>query len=211
MKIEVDLDNLSCDSAWVVPVPYQWTDLGTAWDLVVPDPDGLSDEELLDLASYLPVAPEEGLLSPMDWTDEYHAKLTDLLWGALNTEDHFFPMMCYYYPLPGLRYTVHEAQMRVLNTACVVATVGGEPVLALGGGGMDLTWDIIEAYVLLGLMPPLHFCNPPYTLDQMHPTKRALLLNACRASLYFAQRICEQDLRAVDQLWREYELDDQPV
>lgn len=33
--------------------------------------------------------------------------------------------------------------------------------LALTGVGMDFSWDICQAYIALGCLPPVHFCNLP--------------------------------------------------
>lgn len=90
------------------------------------------------------------------WRDtvRYHMTQDD---GA----ESFQPMMSYYYPLPGLssRMTAETAQEEIMGTACVIALVNDEPVLALAGGGMDLSPSICKAYVLLGYYPPLHFAE----------------------------------------------------
>jgi hypothetical protein len=73
--------------------------------------------------------------------------------------DGFAPMMNYYYPLPYLSISPEAAQEAVMDTACTVVMVDDEPVLALAGGGMDLSPDICKAYFLLGYYPPLHFAS----------------------------------------------------
>ena len=39
-----------------------------------------------------------------------------------------------------------------------------EAALAVSAGGMDLSWDVCEAYLLLGYLPPLNF----YHLHRIH-------------------------------------------
>lgn len=67
------------------------------------------------------------------------------------------PMMSYWYPL-AIDDTAEAARTIVDLPLCVV-TVGGETGLALTGGGMDLTWEICEAFMLLGRLPPMHFAS----------------------------------------------------
>lgn len=81
------------------------------------------------------------------------------------------PMMSYYYPLPdGFRnwgehpfprdeYAAADALRDV--PLCVVRIDGDGYGLALTGGGMDLSWEIAEAFALLGYLPPVHFADLP--------------------------------------------------
>lgn len=81
------------------------------------------------------------------------------------------PMMNYFYPLPGDRtfrgLSAIEAAKLIANLPLCIVNLGIGPDseddwgLALTGGGMDLTWEIAEAYMRLGYMPPLHFCDLP--------------------------------------------------
>lgn len=81
--------------------------------------------------------------------------------NAMDDDDGatFQPVMSYYYPLPGLLMSAEAAQTAILGTSCVIALVDDEPVLALAGGGMDLSPDICQAYILLGYFPPMHFAS----------------------------------------------------
>jgi hypothetical protein len=72
------------------------------------------------------------------------------------------PMMNYFYPL------------------------GNEWGLALTGGGMDLSWQICEAYIRLGYLPPLHFCDLPAMSDMTLNAKNKMILAACRKSAQIA-------------------------
>lgn len=69
------------------------------------------------------------------------------------------PMMSYYYELPTDPSDAAIAELVELPV-CVVY-IDGEPGLALTGGGMDLSWEICEAFMRLGYLPPLHFAGLP--------------------------------------------------
>lgn len=93
----------------------------------------------------------------------------------LSTPD-LTPAMNYFYPLPY--YTdnderVPEAdQMLLYRSMCDVVLVKITEydkdvyALTLTGGGMDLSWDICLAYVLLGYAPPMRFCDLPSLAGQ---------------------------------------------
>lgn len=99
------------------------------------------------------------------------------------------PVMNYYYSLPGLRHTAEESQTILLkaNLPVVVVIVDDEPVIALSGGGMDLSWQICEAYIRLGFYPPFHFelprmagyCNEP-VVEACEATAKVVLSDAQR-------------------------------
>ena len=69
------------------------------------------------------------------------------------------PMMNYWYPL-DIDDEGHAARTLVDTCLCVVR-VGNQTGLALTGGGMNLSWEICEAFMLLGHLPPLHFADLP--------------------------------------------------
>lgn len=69
------------------------------------------------------------------------------------------PMMSYFYPC-DIR-DVEEAAKVLVDTCLCVVNVDGKTGLALTGGGMDLSWEICEAFMLLGFLPPLHFADLP--------------------------------------------------
>jgi hypothetical protein len=69
------------------------------------------------------------------------------------------PMMNYYYPLPFDPSDTAIAELA--NLPLCVVYVDEDPALALTGGGMDLSWEICEAFMRLGCLPPLHFAGLP--------------------------------------------------
>jgi hypothetical protein len=70
-------------------------------------------------------------------------------WGADG------PMMNYFYPVSD--YTPGDMNAwaaKLVDLPLCVVEIGDERGLALTGGGMDLSWEIAEAYVRLGYYPP---------------------------------------------------------
>ncbi len=90
-------------------------------------------------------------------------------YGSTLAPPECAPMMNYYYPLPHYEGDPEADQLTLYQSSASVVLVkmmGIEEddatyVLALSGGGMDLTWDICHAYMLLGYAPPLQFCDLP--------------------------------------------------
>jgi len=87
------------------------------------------------------------------------------------------PMMNYAYPVDVARVGgPREAAIAIAHLPlCIVEIEDHEPVynLALTGGGMDLSWEIVEAYMRLGYLPPMHFCGLPHMAGMRDtPTNR---------------------------------------
>ena len=88
------------------------------------------------------------------------------------------PMMNYAYPCD---WKDGEAAARALVDLPLVPVVlsDGEHALALTGGGMDLSWEICHAYILLGNLPPLHHCaDLPRYVDRGLGERQRLVLDA---------------------------------
>ena len=77
--------------------------------------------------------------------------------GYLSAEG---PMMNYWYPVKIGDCTAAAVAIQHLPL-CVVEFPDGQTGIALTGGGMDLSWEICEAFIALGYWPPLHFCDLP--------------------------------------------------
>ena len=73
------------------------------------------------------------------------------------------PMMNYLYPLDDVRADWAAEQIRDLPLCIITAGDCSNEVegMALTGGGMDLSWEICEAYMRLGYLPPARFCDLP--------------------------------------------------
>jgi hypothetical protein len=105
------------------------------------------------------------------------------------------PRMNYWYPLqtdsgPYSASVVAgggdhlDAAYRLREVPLVVTEVDGDYGLALGGGGMDMTWSILRAFVALGYLPPVHFARPPGFFEH----DSALLMRAMRRSIEVYQQ-----------------------
>jgi hypothetical protein len=62
-------------------------------------------------------------------------------------------MMCYAYPLGRCADTDDADTLEKHGGSVCVVNVAGKGYIALSGGGMDLTEDIVCAYALLGMLP----------------------------------------------------------
>lgn len=95
--------------------------------------------------------------------------------------DTYEPMMDYYYPLPSgfsVPEDIHEA---LDNCTLISLTDEGRYVLALNGGGMDMSWQICSTFVNLGYLPPTHFCDLP-RMKQLCDDQMKLVVAACKRS-----------------------------
>lgn len=88
-------------------------------------------------------------------------QLTEDEFEALMQADTYAegPMMNYWYPI-GLREEEIEAACAIKDLPLCFVKVDDVDGIALTGGGMDLSWQICEAYVRLGYLPPVHFTLP---------------------------------------------------
>lgn len=108
---------------------------------------------------------DEELCEELNITEEDLDRLRDVDM-AMYAEG---PMMNYRYPL-GDRpdriggfsspISAAEAAFRLRNLPLVVVEVDGDAALTLSGGGMDLSWEINEAFIRLGYLPPIAFELP---------------------------------------------------
>ena len=98
------------------------------------------------------------------------------------------PLMNFWYPLPESfcrDWDVDEAAKKLIgvNLCIVVKEDEDDYGLALTGGGMDLSWDICEAYMLLGFLPPAHFCRLPHFAGMKLNKKNAWIIAGCNRAL----------------------------
>jgi len=112
-----------------------------------------------------------------------------------------YPMMNYYYPLPDFKDFGYEDALKInhLNLCLVYFTEKEEYALALTGGGMDLSWDIVEAYIRLGYYPPTHFDLPNFAgmPNDMH---RRCIINACIGSREIVKGWMDNDIKDLENL-----------
>lgn len=75
--------------------------------------------------------------------------------GYVNSEG---PMMNYRWLVEeghDLRMSDEEAAAAIASLPLCIVKMDGDVYLALTGGGMDLSWEIAEAYIRLGYLPPV--------------------------------------------------------
>lgn len=116
--------------------------------------------------------------------------------GYLSTAEG--PMMNYWYPIEIS--DGYDAAELIADLPLCVVQINGTFGLALTGGGMDLSWEICEAFTKLGELPPVHFCNLPRMAGRGKSPKDRYIISACRASLMVRMKRCKwalKDLRGV--------------
>lgn len=91
------------------------------------------------------------------------------------------PMMNYYYPV---RIDDCEEAAKALAhlPVCVIEFEDGDTALALTGGGMDLSWEICEAFMAIGYWPPVHFCDLPKMSGRGKSERDLKIIAACEES-----------------------------
>jgi len=98
------------------------------------------------------------------------------------------PMMNYAYPLPGQPTDKQIADLASLPLCVVHWNETDECELALTGGGMDLSWEICEAYIRLDYYPPVHFCTLPRMGNRGESADDRTIVAACKESAEIAAR-----------------------
>jgi hypothetical protein len=92
-------------------------------------------------------------------------------------------MMSYWYECPAID-NPREAAGKLVGLSLCVVDVDGTMGLALTGGGMDMTWSIVAAYVALGALPPYRFaCDLPGMGGRGQSDKDKVLTAACLRTL----------------------------
>jgi hypothetical protein len=138
-----DLDNLSCAAVQMTPVDFDWTEgYGETWESF--------EATRCEKCGAILICSSGG--------DKHKDIDCDSNCDGWVNETSG-PMMSYYYPC--VVYNVEEAAQKLVDTCLCVVKVGDQTALALTGGGMDLSWEICEVFMLLGFLPPLHFADLP--------------------------------------------------
>jgi hypothetical protein len=117
------------------------------------------------------------------------------------------PLMNYYYPIDLDRIGgADEAAKQLVDLPLCVVQFYDEDgydsgdALALTGGGMDLSWEIVEGYVRLGYLPPTHFSRlPEYSGKPLNETAK-ILIAAMRRALEGEKASAERGLAHLSQL-----------
>ena len=110
--------------------------------------------------------------------------------------------MNYYYPLPRELDPSEERQIALAHLPlCLVQFEdSGKCALALTGGGMDMSWEICEAFMVLGFLPPVHFAGLPDMAGLKLDARNRWIMAGVEKSLRVKKRWCDHDLRGIRQL-----------
>lgn len=129
--------------------------------------------------------PLPGTLTADEWRELIEA--TPSMYGAEG------PMMNYFYPLNESdgnslgrwedSFDTVEAAYRLRDLPLCLVERDGDYGLALTGGGMDLTWEIVAAYVALGYLPPVSFSRLPGMAGMPNGASDRLVIAAVSRSL----------------------------
>lgn len=170
---DLNTGNLYTDDIDAKPIDVDWGEVGDWVSVVVyPNYHAWSEAELREYLDDQGVEPDDG--------DD----LAELAQETDNEYDSFTPMMNYAYPIT-LRGVEPAAAQGILARAMLPLTVVnlyGDDYLALTGGGMDLSWDICEAYIRLGQYPPAHFADLPGMAGRGESTRdKAIIMAAVRS------------------------------
>lgn len=99
------------------------------------------------------------------------------------------PMMNYAYELEVLtpysergRTPAEAAELLVDLPLCLVEAefLSEDWYLALTGGGMDFSWEICEAYMRLGFIPPTEFADLPNMAGRPRDENDRKIIEACK-------------------------------
>ncbi len=93
------------------------------------------------------------------------------------------PMMNCFYPLPRFDHVdPQEATRRIVDLPlCLIYLEDTDEYgMALTGGGMDLSWEICEAYMLLGYLPPITYCDLPVMAGKKLNRRNRWIMAGCR-------------------------------
>mgnify|MGYP001614724632 FL=1 len=184
--------DLSCDTIqaqsswidWAVVFRSEAEDGEPGAEVILPsylaDPDGYNEaqEEAAEVLG-------EGETPDVD-AARYPA---DKMREEQGEEDAYAPVMSFFWPLEDRKsYDASDADKLLGLPVTLVKLAGsyGTPngdlfVLALTGGGMDLSWEIAEAYIRLGCLPPFDLRLPSMAGKEL-TAQSALTLEACRRS-----------------------------
>lgn len=191
----IDLESLSTAALDVTPEDRDWSEgWPEEWDWIkLPDCGWCDEPAVRDDDGFEWVCGNEDC--------EHHGEeVEDELDGG--------PMMNYSYALPlSVARDEDDARKIAGLPLCITfkqdAWGDEEYALALTGGGMDLSWEICEAYIRLGFLPPTHFCNLPAMSGRgssgYRPEHDAVIVAACRLA-------CEKNIERTES-WMTYTLE----
>lgn len=114
----------------------------------------------------------------------------------------------YFYALPHFRMDEQEAAKKISRLPLVIVYFPHEPEgedygLMLTGCGMDLSWEIADAFIQLGYLPPLFLADLPRMADPLDSQKRRVL-TAMATAIRFKQAQLKHDARRIRDIRKWY-------
>jgi hypothetical protein len=105
------------------------------------------------------------------------------------------PMMSYYYIVNFRRVGgMQDAALALVGLPlCPVRIANEIDAIALTGGGMDLSWEIAEAYTRLGYLPPVHFARLPRMAGMTWNKRTKRVVKAALKSIEVVRRNLRMD------------------
>ena len=114
------------------------------------------------------------------------------------------PIVNYYYPFTYFRGDPNEAALAIADLPlCLVYFEDNNLreeesyALALTGCGMDLSWEICEAFMRLGYLPPAHCAVLPRMCDRGKSKRDKWILAGCRRVFREHIRHARNNLRSL--------------
>jgi len=121
-----------------------------------------------------------------EWDDEDGEPVFNECMGTVGYFEG--PQMNHFYPCELVGFDTEDAARAIAHLPlCVVEFADGETGFALTGGGMDLSWEICDAFISCGYLPPLQYCDLPDMAGQSKHPRRQLILAACMRSAEIAE------------------------
>jgi len=138
-----------------------------------------------------------------DWTVAFELTDEEIKYKS------YYPIMNYVYPLPD-DFEIEGKELKKLvkkmsGITVIYLTDEDGYFLALTDGGMDLTWEICEGYIILGYLPPAYLCRYLRSMPRTKLNSRTKrVLAACRRSLLWQKSQIETALRDLKRIRKEY-------
>jgi hypothetical protein len=138
--------------------------------------------------------------SPIE--DDYEDELEPSGYCVEDLDATDGPMMNYAYELPyfseGSLYTGLE---RIKDLPLCIVKWKGSYWLALTGGGMDLSWEICEAYIALGYLPPAVFAELPAMSGRGTSQEDREVIKYCKETFEVVRDRAKQSLARMKSIW----------
>lgn len=182
---DITIDSLSAEFVQAQPIDRDWSDgWGEAWES--------ADPHECEECGHIAIA-RAGFYRCENEDCENHD-------ADIDTYDDG-PMMNYAYPIGELS---DDDLANLIDLPLTYITwrreFESDHELALSGGGMDLSWEICEAYIRLGYLPPHHFAALPAMAGRGSSARDKAIIAACRASVEHAQSMLGYPLRKLDEV-----------